>query len=440
MKSTSLTIMILLGATLAAGCAKEVTDTIISDEAKTCTLNIVTRNGGNGTTDGDEGSTPTISEGRIYVMSGTRCVGMIALSEGATATTLTLPAGSYEVYAVGGNDLARFTLPTEEEATTTSTIDVKTNSVMDDLLTQTATVTLSDGETRQLNMTLERRVLRIDEVTVKQVPEEVTAVELMVEPTYSTMTLAGEYGTGTKAVKIALTEATEGTWQVTQAQQYAYPTKGKPTITVRFTTANGVKSYSYEATEAWPANHKVSIVGTYTQPRGVSLSGTLTGTEWGEDITVSFDFDETNTTGTTDNNDEPTETPAVGTLYKGCYVVAAEGKNITVVSNTEKRDFNNVYYNKQDEALSTLNTALSTWNEEDGIEGNWRIPTKEEVNIFLSDADYITITGNTIKRYYCMDGEELKGVAAGSNHNVSDVTTDISSVFYLRPVMDITLP
>jgi len=435
MKSTSLTIMILLGATLAAGCAKEVTDTIISDEAKTCTLNIVTRNGGNGTTDGDEGSTPTISEGRIYVMSGTRCVGMIALSEGATATTLTLPAGSYEVYAVGGNDLARFTLPTEEEATTTSTIDVKTNSVMDDLLTQTATVTLTDGETRQLNMTLERRVLRIDEVTVKQVPEEVTAVELMVEPTYSTMTLAGEYGTGTKAVKIALTEATEGTWQVTQAQQYAYPTKGKPTITVRFTTANGVKSYSYEATEAWPANHKVSIVGTYTQPRGVSLSGTLTGTEWGEDITVSFDFDETNTTGTTDNNDEPTETPAVGTLYKECYVVAAEGKNITVVSNTEHSGFQS---QSSSGAITELSTALASWPEENGVSGAWRIPTKEEATTFLSDPNYIPINNGIIK-YYCMDGETVRRAQTGSNRQVT-INDVLNNEVFLRPVMDITLP
>lgn len=437
MKSTSLTIMILLGATLAAGCAKEVTDTIISDEAKTCTLNIVTRNGGNGTTDGDEGSTPTISEGRIYVMSGTRCVGMIALSEGATATTLTLPAGSYEVYAVGGNDLARFTLPTEEEATTTSTIDVKTNSVMDDLLTQTATVTLSDGETRQLNMTLERRVLRIDEVTVKQVPEEVTAVELMVEPTYSTMTLAGEYGTGTKAVKIALTEATEGTWQVTQAQQYAYPTKGKPTITVRFTTTSGVKSYSYEATEAWPANHKVSIVGTYTQPRGVSLSGTLTGTEWGEDITVSFDFDETNTTGTTDNNDEPTETPAVGTLYKGCYVVAAEGKNITVVSNTKKKGFATVD-KKNDENIALLNQALANWPTENGLEGTWRIPTVDEARIYLSRPDITSVS--TLTPYYCMDGTILKTIFVDSSNTTKNLTTDMGETRYLRPVMDITLP
>ncbi len=417
-----------------AGCSKDIVDEQAQDMGDPCQLTIVTR--GDATAD-DEGA-ESVKTGRIYVFNqDNRCVSILSTDEDTQSAVTQLPAGSYSFYAVGGFDVERVSLPSQDAATPQSELQLLSGKVMDDLLlAHTEPMTLTAGDNRTLTIPLERQVQRIDQVTIHQVPATVTGVELIIEPLYQKVCLDGTLPTDTESATIELVEGDNGTWQA-EPLLYVLPSKGKPVITVRFLYDGGSKSYSYSASEPMEANHKVKIEGTYRGSGvGVQLTGVLQGMAWGEDRTITFDFDETNS-GDPGNNEKPNEdAPTVGSFYKDCYVVSVSGKNVTLVSPTEKK---NIIEGdeSESEALNKLNAELSSWPEVEGISGTWRIPTKEEATVFLTDANCVSFS--TTKHYFCMDGSTLKALVV-KNNQISGVVISLNYDYILRPVIDITLP
>ena len=227
-------------------------------------------------------------------------------------TMSALPAGTYTFYAIGSSDLSHFVLPTKEEASPSSVITRAENQDMCDLLQKTTSVTIEDGENVTQNIVLDHKVLSIDQLEIKGVPDDVTKVEVSVSPLYKSIQLDGSYVTNaTESYKIALEQdGTSNTWQATP-NQVLFPSKGTPNIKVSFTTASGVKSYSYTASEELPANHHFTISGTYTPNSGIALTGILTASDWGEDRTITFGFDESNYV-----------TPVAGTNFNDYYVIS----------------------------------------------------------------------------------------------------------------------
>lgn len=437
------TAIMLLGL---SSCSKDIVD---EQRAANSLLNIVTRAGD---TNDDDGAT-TVKTGRIYIFNDQlQCVSVLNIDEQTQDATTKLPAGTYSVYAVGGFDVDRMSLPTQSDAKPTSELQLLSDKVMDDLLMQhTEAMTLSDGDDRTLTLTLERQVLRIDQVAIKQVPDDVTKVEVILEPFYKKVCLDGTFPTETEAIPLELADQGEGKW-LTEPELYHFPSKGKPVITVRFTRPSGTKSYSYTAAEELPANHKVKIEGTYTQKEGVSLTGVLTGTEWGEDKVITFDFDDTNSTTPTPDNGEntgdntgednpSTDAPEVGSFYQGCYVLSVSGKNVTLVSPTEQANVATVSMSDE-QALSAINDVLATWSAGDGVNGTWRLPTEDEARAFLVDSNCVSISQRT--EYFCLVGDDLMAVIVsylqGDKKQVIKGTEDWSHLSRLRPVIDITLP
>ncbi len=437
------TAIMLLGL---SSCSKDIVD---EQRAANSLLNIVTRAGD---TNDDDGAT-TVKTGRIYIFNDQlQCVSVLNIDEQTQDATTKLPAGTYSVYAVGGFDVDRMSLPTQSDAKPTSELQLLSDKVMDDLLMQhTEAMTLSDGDDRTLTLTLERQVLRIDQVAIKQVPDDVTKVEVILEPFYKKVCLDGTFPTETEAIPLELADQGEGKW-LTEPELYHFPSKGKPVITVRFTRPSGTKSYSYTASEELPANHKVKIEGTYTQKEGVSLTGVLTGTEWGEDKVITFDFDDTNSTTTTPETggeegggDTPsTDAPEVGSFYQGCYVLSVSGKNVTLVSPTEQIGLlDGTKTNAQN--IEILNNKLATWTAGDDVTGNWRIPTEDEARTFLLDTNCVETSSTSGIDYFCMTGDELMVVTVKYSNKdnaqvIAGTSSDIAPRARLRPVIDITLP
>ena len=186
-------------------CSKEVIDDSLSQAKATSTLKIVTRGSANSDDDKDGGN---ISSGYIYIFSGNTCVSMLTVSDGVTNSAAQLSAGTYTVYAVGGNNMSCFTLPEQNEANAKSEIGLASGKGMDDLLMKEVTVPLGDSETHLLELTLERKVMRIDQVTIKNVPEGVTGVEVRLAPLYKKIYLDGTYPTETGYESVELTKDT----------------------------------------------------------------------------------------------------------------------------------------------------------------------------------------------------------------------------------------
>ena len=414
-----------------AGCSKE----IISDEenqlARTSQLSITTR---------ADGDLANIKDGRIYVFNqaGT-CIEVLTTAEATQSATTLLAPGTYQVYAVGSEDLNRFSLPDKDNAKADSKISLNEGNAMEDFLTTQAQVTLVDGVTQQLNLHMERKVTSLTSITIKKVPTDVTAVSVTIEPLYSSILLDGSFPNETEPAKMVLTKKEDGTWQTTPNMLH-FPSKGKPTITITFTRENGLKSYSYTANEELAANHHFTIEGTYTQSQGVTLTGIIYNSEWGEDKTITFDFDDENISdngGDDDSGNTDVTMPTPGSTYKGCYVVAVNGNTATLLSPTEKNGYN-IYKEEMANAIDIINEALETWPSVNGISGVWRVPTETEARSFLVDENsgttinniYLYMDNNTLKTFTVKTRDTGRFVAASSN---------LASNNWLRPVIDVTV-
>ena len=282
----------------------------------------------------------------LYVFnSNGKCVKM--LSDVTQNALVPVAGGTYDIYAIAGADASRYALPGADEAQKTSVLTLRENQSMGELMTTHSTVTVADASEHNLTLTLTRAVTGIRQITIRQVPEAVTAVTVGVAPLHEAMAIDGSYsGTGGSYTATLTEEADGKTWSMAGGDDgpFFLPSAGKPTITVNFTSAEGTTSYSYSAAEELVANRKLSIEGTYTEQAKLKVTGTITGNDWDEDQAISFEFDETSSSGTSSGGSSETggsesggsesgsgtgggtsqtvTLPAVGTVYRTCYVLA----------------------------------------------------------------------------------------------------------------------
>jgi len=358
----------------------------------TAHLNIITRGSG------DSPNQNAVADGRIYIFNEAgQCVDLLTTSESSNQTSSTLPAGTYTLYALGSSDLSHFVLPTQQQASPSSVITRAENQTMCDLLQKTVSVTLENGESVTQNIVLDHKVLCIDQLEIAGVPDNVTKVEVSVSPLYKSIQLDGSYvTTTTESYKIELDKPASGdTWQATPAQML-FPSKGTPNIKVSFTTAKSVKSYSYTASEELPANHHFTISGTYTDNSGIALTGILTASDWGEDRTITFGFDELSN-----------RIPVAGKTFNGNYVISVDETNRTALVRSANIEYVAPAANSsKNDWLSALNTAMAAVTKPANAVGDWRIPTYEEALVFVTD--YSLYNGDHSAAFFCLDGNSLK--------------------------------
>lgn len=423
-----------------SGCTGEVvSESAVSEPAGV--LRVMTRSG-------DEGTTP-LSGASVYLFNSSgACVSILSSETTGAYASAKLPAGTYTLYAWGGDGLSGLVLPTQAQASSSYALTLAENQSLGDLLMKEETVTLADGDNETVDMTLERKVIEISSVTISQVPEDITGVQVSVAPLYGQVQLNGEYvASSTVPCVITLTSQGSGTWAATP-QLITFPSKSKPVITITFTAEDAdPRSYSYTANEALEANHKFNLEGTYTEPLGVTITGTITAQAWESGATdITFDFDESNSgTSSTEEpssgTEEPSGAPVAGETYKGCYVVSVntEARTAVLLSPTDHSG-----YQEDDPAklLPLLNASLASWPSVSGVTGTWRIPTIEEVHLFAATSDLMDDVAVTKKKYlYCYNGSVLNSVEVKRNEDGIEVktpTTNYGPLYILRPVIDIT--
>lgn len=427
-------------------CSEQESDLLSDNQSSNNQLRIVTH-----TREGEGTSTPVAS---VYLFNGSneyvRTIQTDANGYNSASTSVKLQAGSYTLIGINASPLTSFQFP--ESPTLTSAITQASGQPMGDLLMATGSATLSDGDTETVNLSLERKVLELSSITISQVPDDVTGVAVSVAPFYSAIKFNGEYAeTEPIACSFTLTESsTAGVWQATP-QQLAFPSKGVPTITVTFTHADETTStYTYTAEAALSANNKYNIAGTYTEPLGVTLSGTITFQSWATDPTaVNFDFDEHNAASNTNpdsgsgsgsGGSQTSDVPIVGQQYQGCYVISvtSDPNTAVLISPTEKKGLSRV-----DTWDNTLTNELSSW-EVEGISGTWRIPALTELEDLAAYPDAFDIKVSASPYYFCIANSSVTSVQIQKNANgiVTLKSGELNSVFsmatVLRPVIDIT--
>lgn len=382
-------------------------------------------------------------EGMVYVFdSKGTCVKVLSTDEGGQLAATQLPVGTYSAYAIGGDDLSAYTLPDLEGAAASSVISVAEGKVMGDLFMKTATVTLTAGNASNLALELERQVLQLKEVTIKQVPTDVTKVEVSIAPLYQGIMLDGTFTEEHSTLQLELTKKSNNdTWTNGTNQPYCFPSDGEPTITVSFTRTSGVKRYSYQASEAFEVNHQVVLEGTYSEEQDALLSGTLTARAWEAEKNMPFEFNEANLVdGDSSENPEEHEVPVVGSTYQGYYVVSVNttSNRAVILSKTQYNGIGNAaaMESKASQIEKPVGEGISC--------GEWRLPTIEECRAFLGDHNVEGKLYNTY--YYCIDGDILKMMSASKANDVITVKGPLPSNnscapyeegTYFRAVMEI---
>lgn len=397
-RTVTLTMLLVSCVIMLTSCSKTVSD--IDDPSASyggnSSLSIITRSG-------NEDAIVSYPV-KVYLFnSNSTCIAVQTLAdEGDNLSIEDLKAGTYHVYAVGAAEENRYTLPTQDAAAATSTITLQENKVHEDLMLANNTVTIGQNETNQLTLAMQRVVCMLKAIEVKQVPTDVDAVSITVTPLRETVQLNGEFSGEEGSITVALTEQSDGTTWKNSAQQYMLPSVGNATITIRMTKGETTNSYSYTCTEAFAANYKINIDATYTGST-FNLTGTITGATWAGERTITFEFDETSSTGSgnedpgnndpgdnNDNNDAlDGPAPTVGSNYQGTYVLRAvdNGDNTTTVTLMSPTQTTGLSFtaNDQESISAAVNEAIAGLAVE-GISG-WRLPTTEEMEYITAEQD-----------------------------------------------------
>ena len=313
---------------------------------------------------------------RLYVFDdNSKCKALQILEDANSQISITLTEGTYGVYAIGGADETRYVVPSKEDATTTSAITLQSGQQLGDFMAGHSTVALSANGSNTLTIGLDRKVLFVKSLVIKNVPTGTSSVSIKIAPLREAVCLDGSYQ-GTKgAATINLSKQEDGTtWKMLSEDFFLLPSVDKPTITVNVDNS----SFSHTFATELEANHQIVIEGSYkpgtpTTPAEVTLTGTISGATWGDDQVIDFNFGD----GADDPETPAADAPQVGDIYNGCYVLAVDGNKVTLLSAKEESAIVDGKDNK-DDAMDKINTRLKTWSI-DGISTSWRLPKLEEV-------------------------------------------------------------
>ncbi len=390
-------VLLLLAAMTLFSCEKFSDDENLGDAEANSTLVIRTRAAMAQVDEDAKVSYPV----NVYVFnSSDACVAVETIASDADEMKLALPEGSYHVYAIAGADAENYELPTKDNATKVSVIALKADRQHGDLMTADNAVTLAYGEENTLTLSLERKVMMLENVTINNVPGSVTAVSVTVSPLYENLLLDGTCSGNEGSYTLNLTrEGETSTWK-NDAGVYLLAAASTPaTVKVTFSVNDKPTSYSYSCTEKLAANYKVNISGTYSSD-GVEMKGQIIGETWEGTTNVIFDFDGSGSTeGVEPGGDEEPggevtgDAPVAGTIYKGCYVLRVEG-NVATLMTLKKID----YLSFDDTSLETvISENIASLVEGLEVVGGWRLPNREEIDYVYTHKTEINDNFHLIK-------------------------------------------
>lgn len=479
-KNSVFPVAALCGLMTLSGCAKDVLDVYEQEEAEpSSVLHVFTRSGEASVIAADVPDPVS-----LYLFDNTgKCVRMI--SDLAEESAIRIPGGTYDVCAVAGAESSRYVMPELATAVKTSELPLQTGQSYGDLMLAKAHFTVADAAEHNLSLSMKRAVMNIRRITIKKVPAGITDVRVTLSPLCEKLLLDGTYSGNLGSYQTGLTKDADGTtWYLgtaeTDADVYLLPSADNATITVDFVSSTGTKSYSYSSDQELPANHKVVIDGTYTEQATLQLTGVVSTSDWEEDKSISFEFDETKATasesgsgssgsgggsesgsesgsgdsgsgdsgsgdsGSGGGSSEPVALPTVGSLYLNKYYVLSvdEATHSFVVLSPTRKAMNINSTVSETDAIQTLETALSSWEE--SPVGVWRIPEVSETALMADQklqikSYYEEFSVGNIKIYCIGNGGELKWIIESSSTASPQAYNSNSSGSCLRPVATITL-
>ena len=282
--------------------------------------------------------------------------------------SLTLSKGEFQVVAVSG---------------TSSSYQIPANPNLDDVITLSGTqgadtplmvgranVEIGESANVTAQITLKYVVASLN-VKLKDVPSDVTGVQLALSPLHSTLSMAGVYGGESQKVKMDCSKTSEGVWSAKTT--YIFPGNGTETyFSIYLKKDDGTEAtFGYTYRGVPEANHLFNVTGTYSG--GVIIGGNFDVTDWEGTIDVEFNFGSDLLPDDEDAEVDLSGVPQVGTIWNGMIVADIGESDDTGV------DLLLMSLDEWEEPVSNIDKILSDYSV-NGISG-WRLPTHNEASV-----------------------------------------------------------
>lgn len=246
-------------------------------------------------------------------------------------------------------------------------------------------------------------------VTLKNVPDDVSEVKLTLSPLYSTLTMGGEYGGSSQKVEVDCAETSDGVWKAEGI--YIFPgSASKSSLSIRFKKEDGSEvTYGYTYKGVPEANKQFNVVGTYSAD-GVIVGGNFDVNEWEDAINVDFEFggsavpDDGDSGENEDLDVDLTGIPEIGTIWNDMIVVDM------VETDAGDVDLLLMSLDEWDATTSQVDDVISGYSI-NGV-AEWRLPDYEEAKLLRSrfSGDNRLELNDLIAEHddglYGLDGEE----------------------------------
>ena len=364
------------------------------------------------------------------------------LEDAEAEMSLSLAKGDFQIVAVAGTS-SDYLLPENPELSDVITL-VASKGAGTPLMMGRANVEITASSKPTAKLTLSYVVAALN-VKLKEVPENVTAVQLSLSPLYSTLSMGGKYGGSSQKVKVDCSLVSEGVWSASTV--YIFPGSGTETdFSIYFKTDDGKEvTYGYTSNGVPKANYLFNVTGSYAG--GIIVGGNFDVTDWEGSIDVEFEFgsDMDNEDEEDGNEDEPGDdivlegVPEVGTIWNG-FIVADIGE-----ADETGVDLLLMSLDEWDALPSEIPNLLSGYSV-NGIAG-WRLPTHDEAAILKArfsgnnrlelnklieeyDSDLWHIDGE--ERYLCMKGDLYYSFKFAGSTSITKAGE--KTVYYVRLV------
>lgn len=344
---------------------------------------------------------------------------------------LVLPAGNYRIVAIAGYS-DKYLLP--EEPTLDEVISL--DGVADVPLMMSEESIEIDGEGDvAMEITLSYVVAGVN-VSLKNIPSDVSAVSFSLSPLYSSVSFEGEYGGVSMKAGSSCFLSEGNVWK--SDTLYVFPGSATETLlTIVLENMDGTKNkYEYTYSGRPEAGRFFNLSGSYSD--GVSVTGRVIVGSWNGTDEVSFDFGTVAQPDTGNSGLDTLDLPEIGTIWNGAIVAdvieASTGAKILLLSLEEW------------DATTAQVEDITDGYSVNGISG-WRLPSYEEAQMFRNrfcgevrlllnaliseyDEDLYGLDGE--ERYLCNKEGEFYSFVFSAGKNISPA--GIQRSYYVRLV------
>lgn len=302
------------------------------------------------------------------------CASFQLIGSSDESMRLELAPGDYRVVLIAGNE-DDYVFPENPVLDDVVALEGKAGSETPLLMGMADVCVGSETESR-LELTLSYPVAAV-EVSLVDVPSDVSAVTVSVSSFYSMLSFSGEYDGGGYVLEMPCALDTSNVWST--GTRYVLPGDTSETVfSIRLKMKDGTEvTYGYIWQDVLEAGRPYSITGSYSS--GVVLDGSFVVKGWDEQTELSFRFGAGSQDGY-GGEEEPEEpsvevegVPEVGSIWNGAIVAD--------VSNTETSGADVLLLSLDEwDIVASQVEGLTSGYSVNGMSG-WRLPTSEEAKL-----------------------------------------------------------